>query len=363
MKIGKLELEELLEKLEKFKGRHTELITVYIPAGYDVNSVQRQLESEKGTAKNIKLSATRKNVSDALDKMVRYLKTVKKTPANGLAIFAGNVSKIEGQSDLQLWNIEPLMPLKSRLYRCDKDFVLEPLKEMLKVKEVFGLLVMDRKEATIGLLEGKRIEIFHKMTSGIPSKVRAGGQSSQRFHRITEGLTKKFYNRISEQMKKIFFDMKKLKGILVGGPIPTKDEFLDGNYLVTKLREKVIGVKDIGDSNESGLKELVQKSQDILADQEIIHEKKLMERFFETLGEKPYLATLKEEKTKKALEYCAVDILFLSSKFDKSKIKEFKDLALNTGSTFEIISSETEEGEQFFNLGGIGSILRFKIDN
>ena len=363
MKIGKLELEELLEKLEKFKGRHTELITVYIPAGYDVNSVQRQLESEKGTAKNIKLSATRKNVSDALDKMVRYLKTVKKTPANGLAIFAGNVSKIEGQSDLQLWNIEPLMPLKSRLYRCDKDFVLEPLKEMLKVKEVFGLLVMDRKEATIGLLEGKRIEIFHKMTSGIPSKVRAGGQSSQRFHRITEGLTKKFYNRISEQMKKIFFDMKKLKGILVGGPIPTKDEFLDGNYLVTKLREKVIGVKDIGDSNESGLKELVQKSQDILADQEIIHEKKLMERFFETLGEKPYLATLKEEKTKKALEYGAVDILFLSSKFDKSKIKEFKDLALNTGSTFEIISSETEEGEQFFNLGGIGSILRFKIDN
>ena len=220
---------------------------------------------------------------------------------------------------------------------------------------------MDRKEATIGLLEGKRIEVLHKMTSGIPSKVRAGGQSSQRFHRITEGLTKEFYNRIAERMKKIFFEMKRLKGILVGGPIPTKDEFLDGNYLVTKLREKVIGVRDIGDSDENGLKELVQKSQDILKDQEIIHEKKLMERFFETLGEKPDLATLKEENTKKALEYGAVDILFLSSKLDKSEIKKFKDMALNTGSTFEIISVETEEGEQFFNLGGIGSILRFKI--
>ncbi|MCH8945658.1 MAG: peptide chain release factor aRF-1 [Nanoarchaeota archaeon] len=361
MKIDKLELEELLEKLEKFKGRQTELITVYIPSGYDVNSVQRQLEAEKGTAKNIKSTATRKNVSDALDKIVRFLKTLKKTPANGLGIFCGNISRVEGQSDLQLWDIEPPMPLNLRLYRCDKNFVLEPFKEMLKVKEVFGLLVMDRKEATIGLLEGKRIEVFHKMTSGIPSKVRAGGQSSQRFHRITEGLTKEFYNRISERMKKIFFDMKRLKGILVGGPIPTKDEFLDGKYLVTKLREKVIGVKDIGDSDESGLKELVQKSQDILANQEIIHEKKLMEKFFETLGEKPYLTTLKEEKTKKALEYGAVDILFLSSKLDKSEIKKFKDMALNTGSTFEIISSETEEGEQFFNLGGIGSILRFKI--
>ena len=361
MKLTKLELEEILEKLEKFKGRQTELITVYIPSGYDVNSVQRQLEAEKGTAKNIKSTTTRKNVSDALDKIVRFLKGVKKTPVNGLGIFCGNISRVEGQSDLQLWDIEPPMPLKSRLYRCDKDFVLEPFKEMLKVKEVFGLLVMDRKEATIGLLEGKRIELLHKMTSGIPSKVRAGGQSSQRFHRITEGLTKEFYNRISERMKKIFFEMKRLKGILVGGPIPTKDEFLDGNYLVTKLREKVIGVKDIGDSNESGLKELVQKSQDILKDQEIIHEKKLLENFFETLGEKPDLVVYDEKKIRKALEYGAVETLILSQKLDKKFLNELKKLAENISANTEIVSVETEEGEQFYNLSGMGALLRFKI--
>ncbi len=361
MKISKLELEEILEKLEKFKGRQTELITVYIPSGYDVNSVQRQLEAEKGTAKNIKSTATRKNVSDALDKIVRFLKGVKKTPPNGLGIFCGNISRVEGQSDLQLWDIEPPMPLKSRLYRCDKDFVLEPFKEMLKVKEVFGLLVMDRKEATIGLLEGKRIEVFHKMTSGIPSKVRAGGQSSQRFHRITEGLTKKFYNRIAEQMKKIFFEMKRLKGILVGGPIPTKDEFLDGNYLVTKLREKVIGVKDIGDSDESGLKELVQKSQDILKNQEIIYEKKLLENFFERLGEKPDLVVYDEKGIRKALEYGAVETLILSQKLNKKFLNELKKLAENISSKIEIVSVETEEGEQFYNLSGMGAMLRFKI--
>lgn len=359
--MDKPELEELLEKLEEFKGRQTELITVYIPMGYDVNAVQRQLEAEKGTAKNIKSTATRKNVSEALDKIVRHLKSLKKTPANGLALFCGNISNIEGQTDLQLWDIEPPMPLKSRLYRCDKDFVLEPLKEMLEVDEVFALLVMDRKEATMGLLEGKRIETLHKMTSGIPSKVRAGGQSSQRFHRITEGLTRDFYNRIAEQMKKIFFDMKKLKGILVGGPIPTKDEFLDGNHLVTKLREKVIGVKDIGDTDESGLKELVQKSQDILADQEIIQEKKDVENFLNNLGEKPYLSTLKEENTKKALELGAVGTLLLSKELPKPLAKELTKLAKNIGSEVKIISNETEEGEQFYNLGGIGSILRFKI--
>ncbi|MDP6642336.1 MAG: peptide chain release factor 1, partial [Candidatus Nanoarchaeia archaeon] len=66
MVLDKNELEDLLEVLENYKGRQTELISVYIPTGYDVNSVQRQLEAEKGTAKNIKSTSTRKNVSEAL---------------------------------------------------------------------------------------------------------------------------------------------------------------------------------------------------------------------------------------------------------------------------------------------------------
>ncbi len=362
MAITKDELEEVLEELEQHKGRHTELITVYISAGYDVNAVQRQLEAEKSTAKNIKSTSTRKNVSDALDKIVRHLKTLKKTPENGLALFCGNISKVEGQQDLQLWDIEPPFPIKMRLYRCDKEFVLEPLREMLEVSEVFGLLVMDRKEATIGLLEGKRIDVLQKMTSGVPSKVRAGGQSSQRFHRITEGLTKDFYKRIANEMKKIFFEMPKLKGILIGGPIPTKDEFIDNEYLATQLREKIIGKVDIGDTDESGLKELVEKSQDILSNQEIIHEKKLMERFFETLGEKPEMATLKEPDTRQALEYGAVETLFVSGALDfRPKVKELRPLAENIGANVEIISIETEEGQQFYNLGGIGAILRYKL--
>ena len=361
MTTSKEELEETLLDLESHKGRHTELISVYIAAGYDVNSVQKQLEEEKSTAKNIKSTTTRNNVMDALDKIVRYLKGLKKTPDNGLALFAGNISKVEGQMDMQLWVIEPPLPLKIRLYRCDKDFVLEPLQTMLEVSEVFGLLVMDRKEATVGLLEGKRIEVLQKMTSGIPSKIRAGGQSSQRFHRITEGLTKEFYKRIAEEMKKNFYDMPKLKGIIVGGPIPTKDEFLDGEYLATKLQEKVIGRVDIGGSDESGLKELVEKSRDILADQEIIHEKKVLEKFFETLGEKPGLAFYKEADVRKALEYGAVEMLIISKSFDKEIAKEFMKLAKNIDSTIEIVSKETTEGEQFLNLSGIGAILRFKV--
>jgi peptide chain release factor subunit 1 len=359
--ITKSELEETILDIESHKGRHTEFITVYIPADYDVNAVQRQLEGEKSTAKNIKSTTTRNNVNDALDKIIRHLKTLKQTPPNGLALFAGNVSKVEGQIDLQIWVIEPPQPLKIRMYRCDKDFVLEPLKTMLEITEVFGLLVMDRKEATIGILEGKRIEVMQKMSSGIPSKIRAGGQSSQRFHRITEGLTRDFYKRIAEEMKKLFFEMPKLKGIIIGGPIPTKDEFIDGEYLITRLQEKVIGRIDIGGSDESGLKELVEKSKDLLSGQEIIYEKKVLEKFFETLGEKPDLAYYKEADIRKALEYGAVDTLIISKSYDKAIARELMKLAETIDSKVEIVSTETTEGEQFNNLSGIGATLRFKI--
>ena len=361
MAMTKKELEEVLKELDSYKGRATELISVYISEGYDVNSVQKQLEAEKSTAKNIKSTSTRKNVGEALDKIVRELKSLKRTPENGLAVFCGNVSAVEGQDDLRLWAIEPPLPLKIRLYRCDKEFVLEPLHDQLSISEIFGLVVMDRKEATIGVLEGKRIELIQKMTSGIPSKVRAGGQSSQRFHRITEGLTKDFYKRIAEEIKEAFFQNPKLKGILIGGPIPTKDEFIDGEFLTSQLQEKIIGKIDLGDTDESGLKELVLKSQDILASQEIIHEKKLLEKFFETLGEKKDFVVYKEDEIRKALQYGAVDILLLTKEYDKDKANELKSLAENIGSTVEIISTETTEGEQFENLGGIGALLRFKI--
>jgi len=87
-----------------------------------------------------------------------------------LVIFCGNVSEKEGQQNIELWVLEPPEPLKVRIYRCDKEFVLEPLKEMLEVKEVYGLVIMDRREATLGLLEGKQIKVLRRLTSGVPGK-------------------------------------------------------------------------------------------------------------------------------------------------------------------------------------------------
>ena len=69
----KLKLERLIEELESYRGRHTELITVYVPAGYQLINIAKQLETEKSTAVNIKSKSTRKNVLDALERITRHL--------------------------------------------------------------------------------------------------------------------------------------------------------------------------------------------------------------------------------------------------------------------------------------------------
>ncbi len=359
----KYELAEFVQELENYRGRHTELITVYIPAGYNLNAVVRQLEAEKSTANNIKSKTTRKNVIDALEKLVRFLKQIEKLPENGLAVFCGNVSEKEGEQDIRLWSIEPPYPLKTRLYRCDQEFVLDPLREMLESDEIYGLFVIERKEATIGLLEGKQIRILQRLTSGIPGKQRAGGQSSQRFERLREGMAKEFYRRCADALKEQFFHMRdKLKGILVGGPGPTKEEFLKEGQLVTALKEKIIAVKDIGYADEHGLELLVEASQDVLSAVEVTKEKQLLEEFFTLLAKQPEKVVYGKEQVVKALDVGAVDKLLISEKIPKEERARLEKKAEETGASIEIISTETNEGLQFYNLGGVGAFLRFSID-
>src|SRR3989344_2848471 len=359
----KQELEDLIELLGSIKGRHTELVTVLVPAGANMNLITRQLEGEKSTASNIKSTATRKNVISALEMIIRYLKGVRQTPANGLAIYCGNISLKEGDSDIQLWVHEPPKPFNVKIYRCDQEFIVDPLKEMVEIEEVYGLLVMDRQQAMIGLLEGKQIKVLQKLTSGVPGKIRAGGQSSQRFHRVIEGLAKDFYRRVADMMKEIFFDMPRLKGIMICGPIPTKEDFLEEGQLVTKLKEKVISVKDLGYTDEHGLELLVEASFEEIAEQELIKEKKILERFFNTLGKHADKIAYGIDKVRLALERGAVEILLVSKNLNRDLQKELEEKTEAIGAEFVLISIENQDGVQFENMtNGVGAILRFGLE-
>ena len=355
------EVKKFIKKLEVFRRPHTELITVYIPTEYDLNKIINHLKQEQGTATNIKSASTRKNVTDGLERMIQHLRLFKQTPKHGLAVFSGNVAEREGQIDLEVWSIEPPVPLKTRIYRCDKQFVLDLLRDMLDTKEVYGLVVLDRRDANIALLKGKTIIPLVKTHSQVPGKFKAGGQSAARFARIREGAAKDHFKKVAEYMKNQFLTLKELKGIIVGGPGPTKYDFVDGGYITNEVKKKIISIKDLSYTEEFGLQELLDKSQDVLAKEEVAAEKEIMGKFFDLLSTKPGIVSYGLNEVKKNLEMGTVDILLLSEELDDNTIDEMENLAKTVGTNVKIISTETREGVQLRELGKIAAILRYEL--
>ena len=351
-------LRKLIEELENIKGRHTEMVSVFVPAGFNLQEIVNMLKQEYTLTENVKNKTVRNNVLGAIDKILSELRLFKKTPKNGLVFYAGNVSEKEGESDIRLWSIEPPEELKIKKYWCDKKFEVEPLKEMVEEKEIYGLLVLDNKEATIGLLKGKKIEILREMGSIVPGKFRKGGQSAARFDRVREGLINDWYKKIAQSSREYFSKYPNLKGIIIGGPGPAKNDFFDGDYLLTEVRNKVLGLENTGYTDEQGLEELVQRAQNILAEAAVAKEKELVQKFFEELRKESGLAIYGNEKIMKILEMGAIDIIMVSEGKDADEIIE---KAKNYGTKVEIISKDTREGEQLFQLGGIAALLRWKV--
>ncbi|MBI5065575.1 peptide chain release factor 1 [Candidatus Woesearchaeota archaeon] len=357
----KFKLKKILKELGNHKARHTELVTVLIPAGYDINKIINHLGQEQSTAKNIKSSSTRNNVIDALEKMIQHLRLYKQTPTNGLAVFSGNVAEREGQIDVKVWSLEPPIPLKTRIYRCEKDFQLEILFEMIEAKEVYGLVVLDARDADLALLKGKSIVPLTHTHSHVPGKMKAGGQSAVRFASNRALAVKAHLKKVADFMKEQFLN-KELKGILVGGPGPVKYEFVDSNFITGDVKKIIIGIKDLSYTGSFGLEELVDRSQDILASEEIAEEKKLVTRFLEMLAKNQKLAAYGEHDVMKCIELGAAEVVMVSEVVDDEKIETFEAMAKQFGTEVKLISTDTREGVQLRDLGKFAAILRFEVD-
>ena len=488
----KQKLKRFIRSLEKIRGRHTELVSVYVPAGYDIIKIIQHLMQEQGTASNIKDKTTQQHVIDSLERMIRHLRLYKKTPDNGLAVFSGDISDKDGKPDIQVFAIEPPQALKIRLYRCDQTFILDALKEMSEVKDMYGLIVLDKRDAIVGFLKGTQIQEITELTSSVPGKTRAGGQclypetaveladgqwvpleevavgdelmsfdfkkreliptkvlekwdvnknkiykitteeeisasgdhlffledgsqkpaeelelgmlllnengkgeiiktiiieekevrlidikvenenfiaeslvvhnSAQRFARIREEATKEFFNRISEATNNAFLEVKDMKGILVGGPGMTKNHFLDEGFLNEQLRRKVVGVQDLAYTGSFGLRELVEKSSDILIKEAITEEKDIMNKFFKLLATEPNKVAYGLTEIQRALELSAVEKLLVSESLDDILVEKLEDQCEAIGAEFIIISIDTPEGEQLKQIGKVAAILRYSLN-
>ncbi len=399
--MSRKELKKLLDELSKIRGRGTQLVSVYVPADYNINEIANMIASEISTAENIKSKTTRKNVIAALEKIAQRLKYYTRTPETGLVIFCGNVAEREGETDLKLWEIVPPEPLKIRVYRCDQKFVTEPLQHMVREKEVYGLITVDKSEAAVGFLRGSHIQVYKKLESLVPPKTKAGGQSAQRFERVREGLLLSFLKEVAEIAASAFRGEEDLRGILIGGPGPIKEKLVN-EILPHDLKEKVIAIKDTGYSGTEALEELVERAEDELKDARVSKEKRILRKFFLQLAKDTGLAVYGLEETMNALQMGAVETLIISEDAPYIAIKAicpscgheeekilkkgeeipstcpkcsfqlqveeimiedyFQKIAENWGTEVVVVSSSTQEGAQFLSLGGVGGILRYKLE-
>ncbi len=406
------DFKKTLEKLQSQQGDGTELITLYIPPDKQIYDVTNQLKDEFGQCANIKSKQTRTNVQSAISSILARLKYYKRPPEKGMAVFCGTIKLYGDRTDLQCTVIEPPEPLNLYMYRCSSNFELEPLKQMLEEKYVYGLLVLDKREAYWGFLRGNRIEPMGGANSTVPGKMRKGGQSAARFGRLREIAIDEFYTKVGERASAIFLAEKdffvRFKGVLIGGPSPTKEEFEKGNYLHHEVQKRIIGLFDVAYTNEDGLPELVDAAKDALSGMAVIKEKSFMDRFLKELIKDNGVAAYGEESIRKNLELGAVDILLLSSNLRKSRLKikcqscgytEEKTVSIEPGKTVrdialgacpkctsplildeeidiidelakladqssakvEIISDDFEEGSILYTaFGGIAAILRYR---
>jgi len=406
----KYDLKRKIEELKACKGRHTELISLYVPPNKQIFDVNSYLKNELSQSQNIKSKTTRKNVLSAIESIMSRLKTFKQPPENGVIFFVGHKSVGADQTEMVAHVIEPPMPITTFLYRCDSLFYTEPLEDMLSEKEVYGLLLIDRRECTVGILHGNRIDLLKYMTSQVPGKHGRGGQSQRRFERLTEIAAHEWFVKCGEKASEIFLEEKDIIGIFVGGPGPTKKYFVDENYLHYEIQDKIVDIFDTGYTDEFGLKELVSAASQTRTNLKVSKEKKLMDRFLkEVTKTEKSLAIYGEKQVRKALKMGAVEILLLSENLRKYRIElkcnscnykkditlkeedlenfnppecsecktsnqmdlikkidiidELSDIADQTGCNVELISMDSAEGDSLYSaFNGVAGILRYPLD-
>jgi peptide chain release factor subunit 1 len=403
--LARYEFKRKLEEIQSYSGRATELISLYVPPTRQIHEVVAYLRNEYSQSSNIKSKSTRKNVMAAIDSIMSKLRAYKRPPENGMVFFVGHTAISGDQTDMVSHIIEPPDKLTTFLYRCDSSFYLGPLEDMLTEKDVYGLLVIDRSEATLGLLKGKRISPIKNVQSLVPSKHGRGGQSQHRFERLIEIAAHEFFKKIGDLANDSFLAEPDLKGLLIGGPGATKVFFMENDYLHHELKKKLIDSFDVGYTDEYGLKELMEKAKDRLSGIELMKEKKLLQKFLDEIR-KPDggLVVYGEEEVLHALQLGAIDILLISEALRKRRVKikcskceftseetqkeekvslgncpecqssleeiENQDIindliktAEGYGTTVELISSDSEEGEMFLRaFGGLGGVTRYKVE-
>lgn len=402
-------IKKLIKSLEMARGNGTSMISLIIPPKDQIARVSKMLADEFGTASNIKSRVNRLSVLSAITSVQQRLKLYTKVPPNGLVIYCGTIVTEEGKEKKVNIDFEPFKPINTSLYLCDNKFHTEALSALLADDNKFGFIVMDGNGALFGTLQGNTRDVLHKFSVDLPKKHGRGGQSALRFARLRMEKRHNYVRKVAETAVQLFIsnDKPNIAGLVLAGSADFKTELSQSDMFDPRLQGKVIKLVDVSYGGENGFNQAIELAAESLANVKFIQEKKLIGKYFEEISQDTGKYCFGVVDTLKALECGAVEILIcwenldivryvlknhqsgeetilhLTPEQEKDKT-HFTDKATGVelelvdsmpllewlannyksfGATLEIITDRSQEGSQYVRgFGGIGGILRYKVD-
>ena len=216
-----------------------------------------------------------------------------------------------------------------------------------------------------------------------------------------------YFNRVAHITREYFIDIYPIKGLIVSGPGPTKEDFINNNYLEYRLQNMIISTIDASYSGAEGIREAFAKSSEILSNFRMVEEKKIVEKLFQQINNNTGLGSYGLKEVLDMLKNNVADTIIITDDTELYRLEikckrcqniteeivelpklirrktELKDtpcpgcksmdnesaqqdlvdyialIASQTGAKVEVISGKTEHGVMLASLGKIGAILRY----
>ena len=216
-----------------------------------------------------------------------------------------------------------------------------------------------------------------------------------------------YFNRVAAITREYFIDIYKIKGLIISGPGPTKEDFINNNYLEYRLQDMILATIDASYSGSEGIREAFAKSGDILSDFRMVEEKKIIEKLFQQINSNSGLGSYGLKEVIEMLKNNIADTVIITDDTDLYRIElkckrcqnireeilerpqiipkktqllgepcpgcKSMDMELSeqdivdylaliagqTGTKIEVIAGKAEHGAMLTSLGKIAAILRY----
>ena len=388
MDIEDYERHERIERVEDAEATADDLLTIAIPPDHTVGEALERVEEDRAESEFIEEESEDAAYLDALESARGVLQHRETTPENGLVLYAGVV---DGESVEYVFDDLP-SPVSEFVYERGNRFETDVLDAAAGASKTFGLLVVERGGAALGLTENDDVQVVETFESDVMGKTKAGGQSAQRFERERERQKEEFFESVAEEAERAFLGehddesasaSTDVDGLLLGGTDVTVDDFREGDHLDYRLEDVLVGDPvSVEYASEQGLRQLVEKASDRIEDAERREMREALDRFFDALdagnvgggaeGEADGSegdssegddVVYGRDSVEEALEYDAVETALVSADLPFEEVRDIQERATDEGGDCVIVPTDFDRGRRFNEaFGGEAAILRFPIE-